>query len=503
MEEYLDGIKHWCLSVYLYISQYLHIAPPSSSTNKGKTMAFSATTQGAIVLTIFLLPILTYLYWGRSSKQAKQSNAVKYDIKKKVVDAGPLPMPTEITSIFVHPIKSCHGLTVKKAKLLPTGFDLDRQWMWVTEEDFKFLTIRNLSKMTLIRTSYDESSDTLTVTAPSSPSDSPSTSSRPQQFTIPAHPKPTYDPSTDTLTVTSPTSTSSNPSQIIIPAHPPPIYNATTDTLTITVPSQSSPSSNPPLKFTISAHPTSSELNTSTTPVSVEIWGKRTPAYAYPASLTEPFNSFFGKPVRLVYKPPFDPSAAPRRLGSNGAADVLGRDASTCFPDMMPVLIGCESSLNELNQRIRAAETSTSDPTSTEQAQFAVDIRRFRPNILVKGNEPWDEDRWETVRLVPSPTDTASSEGSAIVLDITQRCARCQVPNVDPDTAEKHTRQPWNELMKYRRVDEGIKYKPCFGMLCVPREEKMQGQVLGVVEVGMKMEVLEVTGEHRYIAGFS
>jgi len=49
-------------------------------------------------------------------------------------------------------------------------------------------------------------------------------------------------------------------------------------------------------------------------------------------------------------------------------------------------------------------------------------------------------------------------------------------------------------LYKYRRVDEGIKFKPCFGMLCVPRKE-------GEVQVGARLEISEVTGNHRYIRG--
>ena len=69
------------------------------------------------------------------------------------------------------------------------------------------------------------------------------------------------------------------------------------------------------------------------------------------------------------------------------------------------------------------------------------------------------------------------------------------MPNVDPDSAVKHKKQPWDTLVSYRRVDEGIKYKPCFGMLSAPRGE-------GVVEVGMRLEVLEETSEHRYITGF-
>jgi hypothetical protein len=72
-------------------------------------MVSSEISRGAIVISVFLLPIVTYLYLNR--RQSKKS-------------AGPLPSPTEITNIFIHPIKSCHGLTVKEAMLLPTGLDL-------------------------------------------------------------------------------------------------------------------------------------------------------------------------------------------------------------------------------------------------------------------------------------------------------------------------------------------------------------------------------------------
>ena len=258
-----------------------------------------------------------------------------------------------------------------------------------------------------------------------------------------------------------------------------PSYDAKTDTLTVTAPAPNSIDEK--LQFTIPAHPSQEWLAKNTQLVDATIWKKKTPAHTYSTDLTGPFNEFFGREVRLVYKSPiFD---VPRTLSSNGAESILGRSASTCFPDMMPILVGCESSIDELNSRIRA-----------NNEDVTIDIRRFRPNIIVKGNEPWDEDRWKTLRIVPSTK--AGSATQEFVLDVTQRCARCQVPNVDPETAEKHKRQPWDTLMKYRRVDEGIKYKPCFGMLCVPRGEG------GVVEVGMKLEVTEVTDKHRYIPGF-
>jgi uncharacterized protein YcbX len=279
--------------------------------------------------------------------------------------------------------------------------------MWVTAENYEFLTIRQNAKMTLIRPTYDAKTDTLTVTAPA-------------------------------------------PNSI-----------------------------DEKLEFSIPAHPTADWLASNTSTHEAKIWNQWTPSCVYSTELTAPFNAFFGKEVRLVYKPPF--TTDPRPLRSNGAAEVLGREASTCFPDLMPLLVGTESSINELNARIKAAENN----------DLTIDVRRFRPNILVRGqaSAPWDEDRWKTLRII-------SKEGKAVTnLDVTQRCARCHVPNVDPETAEEHKRQPWDTLMKYRRVDEGITYKPCYGMLCVPRET-------GELRVGMKLEVREVTDQHRYIAGF-
>lgn len=79
-------------------------------------MAQSQATQLAIVLSAFFLPILTYLYFTRS--QTKNSSA------------GPLPPPTEITALYIHPIKSCHGIKVQSAKLLPTGLDLGKLTDW-------------------------------------------------------------------------------------------------------------------------------------------------------------------------------------------------------------------------------------------------------------------------------------------------------------------------------------------------------------------------------------
>jgi hypothetical protein len=82
-------------------------------------MAVSSATQLAIILLAFLLPVLNYVYYTKRQQQNKSS-------------AGPLPSPTEITALFIHPIKSCHGISVQSAKLLPTGLDLGT-WSYLTD----------------------------------------------------------------------------------------------------------------------------------------------------------------------------------------------------------------------------------------------------------------------------------------------------------------------------------------------------------------------------------
>ncbi|CZT52157.1 probable MOSC domain-containing protein 2, mitochondrial precursor [Rhynchosporium secalis] len=328
---------------------------------------------------------------------------------------------SEITELRIYPIKSCRGISIQKSFLTKQGLDLDRRWMFVDAETMKFITIRDISQMTLIDTSLDSTSSNLTI----------SIHSTPHSVTIPTRPSASW-------------------------------------------------------------------LESNTTLSRVSIWDHDTDGYVYSDAINSIFTGSFSKPVKLVYKGP-----TPRILRGNGAPELLGREESTNFPDVMPVLIANESSLRELNGRLR------------EKGHEEITVERFRPNIIVKGAEEgdtaskgglptaWSEDRWKTVRILPSAeqkSGLASLLGAGggerpLEIDVQARCARCQVPNVDPDTAEKDKKEPWDTLVSYRRVDEGVKWKPCFGMLSCPRSE-------GDIAVGMKFEVVATTEDHNYIKGF-
>lgn len=259
--------------------------------------------------------------------------------------------------------------------------------------------------------------------------------------------------------------------------------DSTNDQLVVTIGDDSTKQISVPL------YPTQDWLKENAKPVIVNIWEYDTEAYMYTdPKIQELFRDFIGegKPVSLVMKDPH----VPRICRGNGAPDILGRKATVNFPDVLPLQIASASSLTELNGRL------------ADKGHAAITVERFRPNIIIKGGDPWSEDSWKTVRINGStapgaswlPSAVAGATG-AIDIDVAARCARCQVPNVDPDNAVKDKHEPWDTLMKYRRIDEGIKFKPCFGMLCVPRNE-------GKVELGMRFEVLNTTKDHKYIKGF-
>lgn len=150
--------------------------------------------------------------------------------------------------------------------------------MFVDAETLKFVTIRDISKMTLIDTAFASTSDTCS-SAPS------------------------------------PTSPHEDAEQLVISIRH-------TDK-----------------KVMVPARPTSQWLEGNTSLKQVNIWEYITDGYVYSDEVNSLFTDFFKKPVNLVYKGP-----TPRILRGNGAPELLGRQESTNFPDVMPLQIANEGS---------------------------------------------------------------------------------------------------------------------------------------------------------------
>jgi len=246
-----------------------------------------------------------------------------------------------------------------------------------------------------------------------------------------------------------------------------------------------------PRSITIPAFPSEKWLTAHTTLDKVTIWGEETDAWEYDAATNAMFSEFFGKDVALVFKGP-----TKRYVAINGREELYGRSTAHHFADVMSVLVGSEASLRDLNRRLATVIDEHNEKEGSSHVDTTtLTIERFRPNIIVRGRDdhPWEEDTWKRIRIMP-----AAAASPNVELDAVARCARCQVPNVNPDTAEKDPNEPWNMLMQFRRIDKGgpAKWKPCFGMLCIPQAE-------GQVAVGDRIECVATTNKHLYnVAAF-
>lgn len=157
---------------------------------------------------------------------------------------------------------------------------------------------------------------------------------------------------------------------------------------------------------------------------------------------------FLDHSVRLVYMPdksfrPVDPQF---RINSRNRVS---------FADGFPLLLTTTASLDDLNQRLG---TVNHEP---------VPMTRFRPNLVVDNEIPFEEDRWKRIEI------------NGIVFHVVKPCSRCIIPTIDINTAER-SREPMDTLMVYRKRDN----KVYFGQNLVHA-----GQ--GTIRTGDQVRILE------------
>lgn len=177
-------------------------------------------------------------------------------------------------------------------------------------------------------------------------------------------------------------------------------------------------------------------------PVDVVVWRDRVAAAAPDPRADAWLSEFLARPCRLVRLRedscrPVDPAyAAP--------SDEVG------FADGFPWLLISQASLDDLSGRVGTA----------------LQMLRFRPNLVVDGCAAFAEDGWQRIRI------------GEVTFRVAKPCARCTVPTIDPHTA---ARDPsiTRTLMTYRRRDRAV----MFG-------QNLLHDGPGVLRRGMPVEVL-------------
>lgn len=159
--------------------------------------------------------------------------------------------------------------------------------------------------------------------------------------------------------------------------------------------------------------------------VRVKVWQDWIKARYGNSDASDALSRFCGEAFRFV----FMPDESFRRVDAGQVTEYR----RVSFADGFPFLIVNQASLEELNSRL----------------ETAVEMRRFRPNIVVEGAKAWDEDNWRELLI------------NNTRFQLVRPCSRCAVTTVDPDRGTRAADlQPLRQLGTYRRTADGV----IFGM---------------------------------------
>jgi uncharacterized protein YcbX len=188
----------------------------------------------------------------------------------------------------------------------------------------------------------------------------------------------------------------------------------------------------------------------------VTIWDTPVNAAVADEAVNEALSDWFARPVKLVHMD----AAAHRAEGEEWA----GSPVPVRFADGFPVLVTTTGSLADLNRTLVA------------KGQEPVGMDRFRTNILVTCEEPWQEDFWETIEI------------GGITFDLVKPCARCIMITQDQMTGERIGGNPIQGLAEKRMSADRRVPGVLFGWNAVPRGE-------GDIRLGDAVEVKATRAE--------
>ncbi len=148
----------------------------------------------------------------------------------------------------------------------------------------------------------------------------------------------------------------------------------------------------------------------------VRIWDDDVEGVLVESPVVEALSDHLGEPCTMVFMP--DDTVRPVEAPYGAPGDRVG------FADAYPVLLATRASLADLNGRL---------PSSVP----AVRMDRFRPNLVIEGGAPYEEEAHPRVRV------------GALTFRMPKRCSRCAVVTVDQQTGAVG-KEPLRTLATYR-----------------------------------------------------
>jgi uncharacterized protein YcbX len=165
----------------------------------------------------------------------------------------------------------------------------------------------------------------------------------------------------------------------------------------------------------------------------VTVWQSECDGLVYKGAVSEWFSDAIGTKCQLVYMP--DGSKRHINARFDRGDDIVS------FADGYPLMVIGEASLKDLNSRLREShDRKREDPELPDFEPLPMD--RFRPNLVISGSDPYEEDNWRTLRI-----------GEARFRS-TKPCERCVITTVDQMTGRFTNKEPLKTLASYRMAKD-------------------------------------------------
>ncbi|MCE9619997.1 MAG: MOSC domain-containing protein [Planctomycetes bacterium] len=162
------------------------------------------------------------------------------------------------------------------------------------------------------------------------------------------------------------------------------------------------------------------------TSLRVRIWEDELDAIHVSPDTDALLGDALGRKCRLVWMPDDAPRLTSPKRGEPR------RHVS--FADAAPLLLVCESALEDLNARMG------------QSGSPALPMDRFRPNVVVRGGAAAADDHWSVIAIGDSR------------FRVTNACRRCKVTTIDQTTGESRGAEPLRTLATYRREEDAVTF---------------------------------------------
>lgn len=181
--------------------------------------------------------------------------------------------------------------------------------------------------------------------------------------------------------------------------------------------------------------------------VLVDIWDDKVSAQLFSPEVSSWLSSILNRQVRLVYMDDSEHRQVDLNFSEKGT--------QTGFSDGFPFLLVSQASIDFLSEKIG----------------YELSVNRFRPNIVVSGCDPFEEDSWKKISI------------GAMRFHIVKPCSRCVIPTINLQTAEKE-RAVMQVMLEYRKKGKNIYVGQ--NLVYAPGANKMAS-----LEVGQKVELIK------------